>query len=308
MNKVTDKTQNASTVSPAVKGLLYGGTSYIMWGLFPAFWMLLSSVSALEIFAHRMLWAFVFMFLFVVFIRRLSIKSLLQDKRALLILGTSALIVSCNWFVYIYAVTNGHIVEAALGYYINPLISIILGVLIFKERLTLAQKAATCLAAVGVVYFTASYGSFPFIALFLAISFAVYGALKKKGAYPASEALTVESLFFVPLALVLIAITFFLPGRVFLADIGSVENLLLSGGLILGGVVTAVPLLLFALGANLIPLSWMGFLQYICPTISLLLGVFVYGEVFTLAHAICFGFIWAGLALISGEVIVKWRR
>lgn len=280
----------------------------MLWGLMPVYWKLLSAASDIEIFAHRMFWSFIFMLLFVVVIRRRSIIGLLRNKRALLILGSAALLIACNWFVYISSVNSGHIVEAALGYYINPIFSIIIGVLLFKERLTLLQKIATCLAAIGVVFFTVNYGSFPLIALFLAATFAVYGALKKKGGYAADEALTVESMFFVPIALVLLAITFTLPDRVFFADVHSTENLLLSVGLILTGIITVVPLLLFALGANVVPLSWMGFLQYIAPTLTLLLGVFVFGEPFTLAHAVCFGFIWVGLALISGEMLVKWRK
>ncbi len=293
-----------------MKGLAYASASYVLWGMFPIYWKLLGDASSLEITAHRMLWSFVFLFVAVVLIRRVSIKSLLKSKRALLILGGSAVLIAVNWFLYTYAVNSGHVIAASLAYFINPIFSICLGMLVFKERLSVVQKIATGLTVCGVVYFAVNNSEpmFLLIALALAALFAVYGALKKKGAYPAVEALTVESLLLVPVALGLVVFTFFMPDRSFLTNIGSVDNLLLSGGLILGGGLSVIPFIFFALGTNVIPLSWMGFVQYISPSISLLLGVFVYGEAFTPAHAVCFILIWAGLLLISGEILVQWWR
>jgi chloramphenicol-sensitive protein RarD len=289
-------------------GFLYATGSYLLWGLFPFYWKLLATVAPFEILTHRMLWSFVFMLGACLLVRRGEVARLFKDRRALLILGTAGLIVAVNWGLYIVAINTGHVLQASLGYYINPLIAILFGVVIFKERLTRIQKTATGLAAVGVLYFSISYGSVPWLSLGMAVSFALYGALKKKGGYPAAPALAVESTLVLPLALVFVAATLLLPGHAFL-DVANSAGLgyswVTTALLIGGGIVTAVPLLLFSKGANTVPLSWMGFLQYITPTMTLLLGVFVYGEPFTLAHAVCFSLIWAGLIMISIEILLR---
>jgi chloramphenicol-sensitive protein RarD len=309
-------------------GLLSALGCYVLWGLLPLYWKLLAQASYFEILSHRMLWSFVFMLIICRFVRRVRLSSLLRERRALLILGGAGLLICGNWGLYIYAINSGHVLQASLGYYINPLVAILFGVLFFRERLTTIQKVATLLAAAGVVYFTVDYGSFPWIALALAVTFAIYGALKKYGGYPATPALTVETLLVAPLALVFVAATFFLPNHVFLTELaplapslaqaavpavpaplaalapaGSFDGWALSLLLIGGGALTAIPLLLFARAANAIPLTWVGFLQYISPTLTLLLGVFVYGEPFTTAHAVCFALIWTGLILVSAELI-----
>jgi chloramphenicol-sensitive protein RarD len=303
-----DETVNG-TDSPSLRqGLLYAIGCYALWGLLPIYWKLLVSASYLEVLAHRMLWAFVFMLIICRFVTKSKLGSLFRDKRALLFLGTAGLLVTGNWGLYIFAINSGHILQASLGYYINPLVSILFGVVLFREKLTLIQKIATVLAAIGVLYFTLDYGSFPWVSVLLAVSFAVYGAIKKKGGYPATPALAIETALVAPLALIFVAATFFLPGREFLAVDGTptswINTLLLIGG----GALTAIPLVLFAKGTNAIPLSWMGFIQYLSPTISLLLGVFIYHEQFTLAHAICFTLIWVGLIMISAEMLRDMRR
>jgi chloramphenicol-sensitive protein RarD len=229
----------------------------------------------------------------------------------LLLLGTG-LLITVNWGSYIYAINADHILQTSIAYFICPLMSIILGMIVFKEKLTVPQKTATVLAAVGLLYFTFDYGSFPWISLVLASTFALYGTLKKIGGYPALGALATETTLVAPLAIAYVVVSFFLPDRSFLATAesspvgmaGWMSTLLLIGG----GAVTLLPLLLFGKAANSIPLSWIGFFQYIAPTISLLIGVFFYQEPFTHAHAVCFGCIWAGLLLIVGEVLVKRRK
>ncbi|MDR3037213.1 MAG: EamA family transporter RarD [Coriobacteriales bacterium] len=290
------------------KGMLYALICYTLWGFLPAYWKLLSSASVLEVFTHRMFWSFVFMFIVSRFVRKLDTGSLFRDRRAVLILGIAGIDIALTWGIYIYAINNGHIIQASLGYYINPLVSILFGVVVFKERLTTVQKVATALAAAGVLYFTFDYGSFPWISVSLALLFAIYGALKKKGGYPATPALAVETSLVAPLALVAIIASFFLPGREFFAVDATPGSWTATLLLVGGGAVTAIPLLLFAKAANAIPLSWIGFLQYISPTITLLLGIFAYGETFTTAHVVCFSLIWLGLIMISAEMVRELRR
>ncbi|MEG0776983.1 MAG: EamA family transporter RarD [Raoultibacter sp.] len=277
---------------------------YTLWGFFPVYWKLLGQVSALEILAHRMFWGFVFVAVLVRFVVKVDVRAVLHERRTLLCLLAAALVCTVNWGMYIYAVTSGHLIQASMGYYINPLLSICLGVAFFRERLTILQKVGAISAAVGVLCFTFDYGALPWLSLVIAGTFALYGALKKKAACPPIPALAVETTAMLPLALMMIALTFVVPDifgapRGFLGDVSSLASWETTMLLAIGGVVTVVPLILFAVGVNEVPLSVMGFLQYVSPTITLLLGVFLYGEVFSLAHAICFGFIWAGLAVVS---------
>jgi chloramphenicol-sensitive protein RarD len=298
-------------------GLLSAVGCYALWGLLPLYWKLLVHAPYFEVLAHRMLWSFVFMFVICRLVLRIRLSPLLRDRRALLVLGGASLLVCSNWGLYIYAINSGHVLQASLGYYINPLVAILFGTLFFREQLSLIQKIATVLAGAGVVYFTVDYGAFPWIALTLAVSFAVYGALKKYGGYPATPALTVETALVAPLSLVFVITSFFLPEHVFLAPSvaaaspgfggelgGWAPTLLLIGG----GALTALPLLLFARATNAIPLTLVGFLQYLSPTLTLLLGVFVYGEEFTSAHAACFTLIGVGLIMVSAELLRAMMR
>ncbi|MDR2492744.1 MAG: EamA family transporter RarD [Coriobacteriales bacterium] len=285
------------------RGLVFGTACYAVYGLLPLYWKLLAGAPYFEVFAHRMLWGFVFMFAIVQLLRGRSaeFKALLRQRRAVLILALAGLTIAGSWGLYIYAVNSGHVLEASLGYYVNPLVSVVIGLVVFKERLTPMQVVASVLALVGVVYFTVGLGFFPWIAAGLALMFALYGMLKKTGGYPAVPALAAETALIAPLALVFVGASLFMPGHEFLSPAGTerqwTDTVLLVGG----GAMTVVPLLLFAKAANSIPLSWVGFLQYLSPTLSTLLGVFVFGEQFTQAHAVCFGLIWVGLALIGVE-------
>lgn len=280
-------------------GIIAGLLCYVWWGFMPLYWKLLGNVSSAEIICQRIIWSFIFTAL-ACSIARLDFVALLKDGRARRYLIPAALIITVNWSTYVYAVEIDHIVETAIGYYINPLVSILLGIVVFKERLTRLQAVAVALCAAGIVFFTVNYGRFPWISIVLAVTFGVYGAVKKRGGYPAVESIAVENAVIalpaVVAAFVLVQVT---GTQGFLGDTASAQGwgttLLLMGS----GVATAVPLILFAKAANSIPLSLVGFIQYVSPTIALLLGVFVNNEPFTFAHAVCFGCIWSGLALVG---------
>lgn len=233
---------------------------------------------------------------------RYDYVELLKQKRARRFLIPASVLITINWSIYIFAVQIDRVVETAIGYYLNPLVSIILGIIVFKERLTVFQGIAVALCVVGICAFSFGYGSFPWISVVLALSFGIYGAVKKKGGYPAIEALAVENtIVVIPSILVAIVFASITGTHGFLGDVGTVEGWGTTGLLVFGGVITAVPLILFARAANLIPLTLLGFIQFLSPTIALMIGVFVNGEPFTLSHAICLGCIWGGLALVLFE-------
>ena len=284
-------------ISQQRRGIAAGLACYVLWGMFPLYWKLLDDVSPLEVIAHRIIWCFATTVI-VCAVARLDLLGLLRQPRAWRYLAPAALIITLNWSVYIYAVDIGHVVETAIGYYINPLVSILLGVVVFHERLTRLQIIAIALCVVGVVFFTANYGQFPWIALVLAFSFGIYGAVKKAAGYPATTALAFESTVMVAPAVVFAIVLANITGtHAFGSDAG------LTALLVLAGPATAIPLILFARAANSIPLSLLGFIQYVSPTIALLTGVFLFGEPFTVAHAVCLGCIWSGLALVTFETV-----
>src|SRR5690625_1940807 len=270
-------------------GIIFTILSYLIWGFLPIYWKLLEHTTAGEILAHRIVWAFIFMLLLVVLSNNWSpfiheCKIVFQEKKKWISITGAAVIISINWLVYIWAVNNNFVVQASLGYYINPLISILLGIIILKERVTGRQIFAIILAAIGVIYLTIDFGVFPWIALVLATSFAVYGLLKKTINISATFGLTIETMIVTPIALIYLLT---LSKQSFALSAGfSLTNSLLAGA----GIMTAVPLLLFAFGARRIPLSMLGFLQYIAPTIMLLLGVLLYKEPFTSSHLVAFVF------------------
>lgn len=301
--------RNAQRLSQEERsGILVGFLCYLFWGLCPIYWKLLDAVSPFEVISHRIIWCFVFI-LIVCRVMRLDYVGLLRDRRALRYLVPAGLVITFNWSTYIYAIATDHLVDCALGYYINPLVSILFGLVVFKERLTVLQTVATVLAAAGVIYFTVDYGQLPAISLALALSFGLYSAIKKKGGYPAVTSIAVESTVALPIAVVTGIVTAAVTGsHAFLGDVTTAAGWGTTLLLIVAGPVTAVPLVLFARAANDIPLSLLGFIQYVSPTCSLLLGVFAYGEAFTGAHAVCFGLIWAGLVLVSIDAIMRSRK
>lgn len=276
-------------------GILYGASSFIAWGLFPLYWKLLKNVPAIEILAHRILWSFVFVGVLVLALHKWSnVKGALKEKRNLFYIFLCSILVSFNWFTYIWAVNSNHIIESSMGYYINPLMSVLLGMLVLKEKLNPCQYVALGFATVGVAIITVQYGQIPWISLTLAVTFALYGLFKKLVVTDSLSGLLLETAFPLPVVLV------FLTGRQIrgTAAFGLVsitETMLLLGA----GIVTATPLIWFSNGAKRISLSTLGFLQYISPTISLILGVFVFGEKFSKEHIISFGFIWIALVIFS---------
>lgn len=277
------------------QGIIAGALCYMVWGVSPLYWALLGDVNSWEVIAQRMIWSLVVMVIICLVILRMNPFSLFKEKRAWAYLIPAGALITVNWSVYIIAVDMHHVVEAAFGYYINPLMSIICGIIFFKERLSRLQKVATVLSACGVAYFAWGFGQLPLIALALSTTFALYGVLKKKAGYEAVPALVVEGCVTLPFALGALGV---------LAWMGfdSISTGTFNAGIMAlffgAGILTAVPLILFAQAANKAPLSIIGFLQYIAPTLSLIVGVLFLGESFTMTHVICFGLIWSGIALV----------
>lgn len=281
------------------QGIFYALACYILWGLFPIFWKAITGVPAVNVLAHRIVWSFILLLIWVMLTNRQTFISYIKQPKLLLRLGLAGFVVSANWGIYIYAVESNHIIEAGLGYYINPLVNVFLGYVFLKERLATMQKIAVVLALVGVAYVTISYGKFPWISFALAITFGLYGLLKKKANLESMPALTVETMVVFPFAL---AFLFYTAGSSadtpFFPASGVTSSLL-----VISGLVTAIPLFWFGKAAQVIPLSTMGFIQYFCPTMQLLLGVFVYKESFGVEYLICFAFVWAGLAFYTASIL-----
>ncbi|WP_078380014.1 EamA family transporter RarD [Sutcliffiella halmapala] len=279
-------------------GIVCAGLSYMLWGFLPLFWKLVDDVSAGEILAHRIVWSLVFMLVILLCLRKipaftLELKALLTNRKRLIGITLASIFISLNWGLYIWAVNADRIIEASLGYYINPLVSILLAVIVLKEKLSSLQTLSIILAGVGVLVLTLNFGSFPWVAIMLAVSFAFYGLIKKMVQLGALVGLAIETLLITPFALLFLTYVHGSGGGAFG---GSVS---LSTLLMLAGVVTAVPLLLFANGAKRIPLSMVGLLQYIAPTIKLILGVYLFNEPFTSIHLVAFSCIWVALVIYT---------
>ncbi|WP_342510649.1 EamA family transporter RarD [Sporosarcina sp. FSL K6-1522] len=286
-------------------GVLWAGGSYIIWGFMPIYWKILEHVTSVEILLSRVVWAFILTLLLVLLMRhgrylKEDLQTLWRSQRNFWGLFCASALVSTNWFMYIWAVNHGYIVQTSLGYYMNPLISVLLGVIFLKEKLSGAQKIAFLLAATGVTILTLSYGVFPWLAFVLAATFAVYGLLKKQIKLDALRGMTIETLFITPFAL-MYYIWLFVDGRAvfFHADVKT--DILL----ILTGVATALPLVMYAKGVQRIPLYMAGFLQYIAPTIMLFLGVIVYHETFGKIDLLSFSFIWSALLLFTASKVLE---
>lgn len=281
--------------SPLSRGTWMAAVSYVLWGSLPLYWKALGAVSPEIILAHRIIWALVVVTTLVLFLKLGSeVRSLFVDPRKTIRMVGAAILISFNWWLYIWAIDAGHVVETALGYYINPLVSVLLGIFFLKERLTRPQTIAFGLATAGVVVMALGVGRVPFIALGLALSFGFYGLLKKQAPVGALASLQVETLFSLPLAIGLLLFTG-TPG--FFGSAAPPWSQIAL--LVVAGPVTALPLWLFGSGARLIPLARIGFLQYISPTINLGLGLFVFHESFDLWQAAAFVCIWAALAIYS---------
>lgn len=281
-------------------GIIYTTLAYVLWGFLPIYWKLVEDVPAGETLAHRIVWSFIFMLGIVLILRKWTpfiqeLNVIIRNKKRLLGITLASIFISLNWLTFIWAVNSDHVIQASLGYYINPLISILLGIIVLKEKVTRRQGLSFILAGIGVIYLTFSFGVFPWISIILALTFGFYGLLKKMVNVSAMFGLTIETMIVTPIAGLYL---FTIPESSFtLENLASPVNFLLIGA----GVVTAIPLLLFASGAKLIPLAMVGFLQYIAPTIMLILGVFLYEETFTSGHAVAFVFIWSALFIYMGS-------
>lgn len=276
-------------------GILYAFFAFLTWGLFPIFWKQLDSVSAIEIMAHRIFWSFVFAAIFVIISGKgKELKAVFKNRKLLMAAMLSSIFISTNWFIFIWAVNADHILETSLGYYINPLFMIFLGMIVLRERLNFWQLLALLFALIGVVVSTVQVGQIPWIALSLALSFSLYGLSKKLTKFEVSIGLFMETLFVMPIALFYILYLYFQGNGSFLTVSTSLDILF-----ILSGIVTLLPLLWFAYATKYANLTTVGFIQYVTPTISLIIGVMLYNERFTTAHAISFGFIWFALLLYS---------
>lgn len=286
------------------KGIIAVVIAYFVWGILPAYWKLLQAVPADRILAHRIVWSFAFLLLAVpIFKKTAAVRKLRRQKKEIMQLGLAAILVTVNWLTYIYSVNSGQILASSLGYYINPLFSIALGAIFFRERFKSIQILAIVLAVAGVAVITIYYGRLPWISLVLAFTFGIYGLLKKKIQIDAAVGLAVETgVIFLP---ALAYLMFTPPAGLVKSETITVPAFLAAGSPLLwfllpvSGLVTAIPLLLFTYSAQNLDLSLVGFLQYLAPTLMLLLGVVVYGEPFTYAHAICFGLIWLGLSIYT---------
>lgn len=280
-------------------GMMAALSTYLIWGVLPLYWNLLARAEANEILAHRIIWSFLFMVVVLMVTKRWQsfkedCRALWQDKKRGAILFLAAFTISLNWLTYIWAVNHGHVIDTSIGYYINPLMSVLFGIVFFRERISGLKKISLLLAAVGIVLMTYELGKLPWVAVVLAVSFSVYGALKKQLHLNPFSSITLETLLMVPFAVPYIGLLMMSPANHFSLATPDLALYLMGTG-----VVTAVPLVLFSYGANLLPLNVLGFFQYISPTIGLLLGIFFFHETFGMAQISALGFVWAAIVLFT---------
>lgn len=289
--------------SDTLWGLVSAASAFLIWGISPIYWKALQAVPALEIIMHRMVWSFFFLVPLIIIMRRWQeFIDVFKNRRTLLILLVTAVIIGGNWLLYIWAVNNDHLLQASLGYYINPLVNVVLGMVFLRERLRPPQIVSVLLAFVGVLYLTISIGEFPWIALVLALSFGFYGLIRKVAPVGSLAGLTVETLLLSIPALIYL---FYLDSR----GAGTIFRVSLKLNLLLMGcaLVTAIPLLFFTLGARRLYLSTLGLLQYIAPSCMFILAVFLFHEPFSNAQVVTFVFIWTALVIYSTDSVRYYR-
>jgi chloramphenicol-sensitive protein RarD len=285
------------------RGFLYGVAAYLLWGLFPLYWPLLEPAGAVEILAHRVAWSMVTMLVVVALSRRLpQLRAIVHRRRARTLLTLAAVVIAVNWGTYIWGVNNHRVVETSLGYFINPLVTVLMGVVILRERLRAWQWVALAVAFVAVVGLTVDYGHPPWVALTLAFSFGTYGLAKKQAGVEAVESLTFETLVLAPLALGYL-VWLGASGGSHVTGHGAGHVLLLAST----GVVTAVPLLCFGAAAIRVPMTTLGLLQYLAPILQFLLGVTILGEHMSTIRWIGFGLVWVALVVFTVEA-GRYRR
>jgi chloramphenicol-sensitive protein RarD len=284
-------------------GLIAGVGAYVMWGLVPLYWPLLKPASAMEILSHRVVWSLVFLLIIVYFKKLFSdIKVALFDKRKMILLFFASIFITINWGVFIWAVNNGHVIETSLGYFINPLVSVALGVIVLKEKLRLLQKVAVGLTFVAVTFLTLTLGHPPYIALSLAFSFGFYGLVKKMANVKAIPSLTLESLMITPFFAVFL---YYLSSQNELTfiELGPIHSL----WLVTAGIVSVIPLMLFSTAVLRIPLVVLGLLQALGPIIQFLLGYFVFDEPMITARWVGFLIVWLAVSVFSYDAVRTYR-
>ncbi|QYJ82110.1 EamA family transporter RarD [Shewanella aegiceratis] len=284
------------------KGVALAICAYCLWGFAPLYFKLLNHVSATEILLHRVIWSFVFMLILMLFIGGFAkLRALFRQPKQLGVLALTSVLIAGNWLLFIWAINNDHMLDASLGYFINPLINVLLGMVFLQERLRKLQWAAVSLACAGVLIQLISFGSIPVVSLGLAASFGIYGLLRKKVNVDAKTGLLVETAILVPVALLYLAMN--LDGTSILENSWQMNLLLMAAG-----IVTSIPLLCFAGAATRIPLSMLGFFQYIGPSIMFIMAVSLFNEPFDLEKGITFAFIWSALVIFTLDLALKSRR
>lgn len=287
------------------KGIFLGIAAYVLWGIIPLYWKLLPMVGPLDLLCYRIVWSFVFMLLFILVSGKWrtfhsELSELRQDHKKLIAIILAAIFISINWFTFIYSVSQGRVTEASLGYYINPLVNVLLATVVLKEKLNRAGLVACVFATIGVLLLTIQTGVIPWASLIMAGSFSIYGLIKKGVAVTSYTGLTVETFILLPLALIYLLL--FSEQGFMTYDLN--VNLLAMGA----GVITAVPLLLFAEAAKRISYIVLGFIQYINPTMMLLFAVFLFHEPYTSGQFFAFGFIWLGIAIFTIGNLYSYRK
>nr|WP_263314824.1 EamA family transporter RarD [Mammaliicoccus sp. Marseille-Q6498] len=293
-------------MSETKKGVLLAALAYVFWGVLPLYWNLVEHIGPFEILAHRIIWSAVFMLLLLIVTKQLNkfkqaTITLFKDKKMFIAIIAAGYIITVNWGTFIWAVNNHHVLQASLGYYINPLVSVLLALIFLGERFSKAQWVAIALAFIGVLYMTFQVGEFPTVSILLATTFALYGLIKKVVDIDAFSSITIECIVTLPAALIYI---------IYLAQTNAVSFGMnaASGWLLLSGAVTATPLILFSAGARRIPLSLTGFLQYIGPTLMFFIGIFVLNEQFDVHQLVTFIFIWGGIIIYSYSKYIELTR
>jgi len=291
-------------VTATRRGVLYGAGAYLLWGLFPLYWPLLEPSSALEVLAHRILWSLVVVVVLLGAMRRLgAVRAALSDRGRALRLALAAVVIAINWGTYIYGVTSGQVVETSLGYFVNPIVTVLLGVVVLGERLRTPQWVALGAAFIAVAVLTVENGSPPWIALVLAFSFGTYGLLKKTAGVGAVEGLAIETAVLLPVAAAYVAVLGVSGAGTFGSE-GPSHAALLA----LSGLITAVPLLMFGAAASRVSLTTLGLLQYLAPTMQFLLGITLFDEPLPLVKLVGFLLVWFALALFTADLVRHHRR
>lgn len=285
-------------------GVILGAAAYLCWGFFPLYWPLLDPAGSLEILAHRVVWSLLFVLVLIAVTRRWkTFRNIARDRRMMVILTCASVVIAFNWGGFIYGVTNGHVIETSLGYFINPLVTVLLGVFVLKETLRPVQWAAVGIGALAVVVLAVDYGRPPWIALLVAFSFATYGFLKKKANLNTFEGLGMETLILAPVALAFL-ITLELRSDLTFGHAGVGNVLLLIGT----GVVTAIPLLLFGAAATRLTLTTIGLLQYLGPILQFIFGLWIFEEDMSSARWVGFMLVWLALVVFTADNLANRRR